>query len=139
MEKNKFNLIIAGMSVVLIVISVYVLINSPLEMKTLDLSFVVGEHLGFDLNASSLSFGIIMPGGSAVRRVVMQNNYDFPIKVEIYTSKNIRGYVFAEPEHLIESGKTEQISFNLIVPEYMEHGEYSGEVYFKFRKASSAI
>ncbi len=136
--KNKVTsgeLIVIVISLILIAISFYFILSSPLETKTIEARFEVGKSIGFDVNSSGLIFGRLTPGSSASRTVEIENNYEFPIRINILISPELEGYVCAEPKYVLDAGELKKISFSASVPEDAKSGNYTGKVLFEFRKA----
>ena len=133
---NKRNYILLLVSIALIIFSIYLWISRPLETKVLNAEFIVDKNIGVDLNSSELNFGKISPGGSVVRRVIIENNYEFPVKAKIFASRNIINFLYADGEYILTPGEKIYAPINLRVPEGMEFGNYSGKVKFEFRKSS---
>ena len=52
-------------------------------------TLTVGNHTGFDLNKTVLSFGTITNGTSSSRNITINNNYDFPVRFEFDVQGNI--------------------------------------------------
>jgi len=119
-----------------IIYSVYLIISAPLETKNLEVKFIVGQNAGFDLNKSLLTFGRIPPGGSAVREINIENNYNFPVEIRVYASKNIAEYINIEQEYLkINASGKNKIPVTVNLPADMSFGEYSGRLVFKIYKS----
>ena len=134
MEKNKFSLIIIFVSVFIILVSLYFFVNRPLMIKTIEVNFIVSKDAGIDLGEGELSFGRLRFGDSVARNVIIENNYDFPIRVDILVSNNLKDFLFSESEYYFEIGEEIYISFNLVVPKGVELMDYEGEVRFEIYK-----
>tara|TARA_Y100000310_G_C20651598_1_gene799728 strand:+ start:1657 stop:2109 length:453 start_codon:yes stop_codon:yes gene_type:complete len=106
----------------------------PLDVKKLDIRFEVGERLGVVLDGENLDFGRVLAGSSSVKTVSIENNFDFLIKVEVFVDRRLKDFIFAEPEISIDSGEVINLPINLILPDDIEKGNYSGGLRFEFRK-----
>ena len=62
--------------------------SRPVYVKMLDVEFEVGDTLGIALSEEGLDFGQLLVGGSAVRAVELGNEFEFPVKVEVFVDKN---------------------------------------------------
>ena len=133
-KDNLTNILILIVSLLLICFSFYLWFSRPLEVRFLDVSFIVGNKMGFDLNSSSLTFGIVLPGSAGVKTVLIENNYDFPVKLRVLVSKELRGFIFSDSEIIILSKGVVPVDFTLILPAEIALGNYSGKLMFEFRK-----
>ena len=134
-KENIFYYIILFIIVILVAFSLYIWMSRPLKVQTLDVSFTVGDTIGVDLNSSLVSFGRVLREGSAVRNVIVKNEYDYPVKIDIFVSKDISEYVSVSSYFVILPGEEIRIPINLKIPEDMEFGEYSGKIKFEFIKS----
>jgi hypothetical protein len=97
-----------------------------------DSSLIVGDHVGFDLNSSALTFGMIGLSGTAERGVIINNNNSFSQRVKIYTRGNISQFLLVSQNNLIVPPNTEkQVDFIASIPADIEFGQYSGQVRVK--------
>ncbi len=133
--KNKNDYILIVIISILIVFSVYLMTYNPIETKILNVRFIVDERIGIDVNSSELNFGKILPGNSAVRRVSAENNFNFPVKMKIFVSKDISNFIFIEREYTLLPEEKILIPITLKIPQQTGFGSYSGELKFEFRKA----
>ena len=139
--KRKINLILI-FSVIVILISVIVLIfsitnylNKPIEKREFEVKFAVESgRAGFDINGSALTFGIIPPGGGGTRKIDIENNHDFPVKVKFFVSENLAGYMEFPEEMILERGQKETISVNINMPRDAEQTNYTGIFRIEFYK-----
>jgi len=131
-KKEYGYLIIA---VVLIFVSVYFLFSRPLETRFVDVKIEVGDKVGIILNESEMDFGILPRGSTSLKKIDVGNDRDFPLKVDIFISKNLKDFVFSESEIIISEGKVSAIPFTAIIPVDMPKGNYSGEIKFEFYRA----
>jgi hypothetical protein len=131
---RKINLVFIFLIVVFLIIW---FLFQPLDIKKLDVKFEVGERfgvVGISGESSELNFGELLAGSSSVKTIKIENNFDFPIKVEVFTEKKLKDFIFAEPEIIMDSGEIVNLPINLILPDKIEKGNYSGWLRFEFRK-----
>ncbi len=133
-KDNLTNVLILIVSLFLICFSFYLWFSRPLEVRVLDVGFIVGNKMGFDLNSSSLTFGIVLPGSAGVKTVLIENNYDFPVKLRVLVSKELGDFIFSDSEIIILSKGVVPVDFTLILPAEIALGNYSGKLMFEFRK-----
>lgn len=133
-KKDEFyfyTLLVFSLFLVFSSIFIWTSISRPIGVEELDVRFIVGENPGFDLDLDVLAFGRIQPGMSSTRKITINNPYDFPIEVKIFVSKNIAEYIVAESSVYIYSDKNISLTINLIIPEDLDFGNYSGKIRFE--------
>ena len=113
-KTKKWCFLVLGILLILIIFFFYIWVSSPLKVETLDVSFIVGPSIGFDLNSSLLTFGMITPGGSGARKVFIENNYDFDVVVDIFVSENILEFIFSSSQVVILSGEKKRLFLILL-------------------------
>ena len=92
----------------------YVVVN----VQTLDMHVNITDgHLGFNADSDKMYFGSVSGKGSSIseRRVFVENNNDFPVKIDVFLFGDLKDYVY-----IIEGGVTE-----------LNSGE-SGYLYYRF-------
>lgn len=104
-----------------------------LEVKEVPVSFSIGENVGFDLNQTHLTFGVVPLGVSSSRNVQIENNYDFPIVVNLDAKGNVSDFLFFENSFVLEEGEVRKvgISVNSLDGEF---GNYSGYLLVRFER-----
>jgi hypothetical protein len=113
--------------VVIMIFSVYIINKSPIDKETVAVKYIIGDRSGFDLNASALNFGMIQPGDSGTRSVVITNNRNFPIYVEFRTDKNLDGLLsFDRARQRIEPFTNFTFSVSIFIPKNATLGNYTG-------------
>jgi len=128
---NYSLLVISG---ILIIFTISLWMNKPLKVETMDLKFMVGDTVGIDLNPSGLIFGRVIQGGEATRSVIVDNDYDFDVRLKILVSKDLADYVYTESQLIIPAKESIQIPISLKVPQDIMYGNYSGKIKFEFRR-----
>jgi len=108
--------------------------SKPLEMKQIEVTFLVGNNPGFDLNTSALTFGKIPQGSSSTRSILLENPFNFPITAEIYPSENIADLLSCNLKITIDKEPIHE-PFTLSIPNNYSFGNYSGNINIYFRKA----
>ncbi len=136
-KRNKLLIFGVAAALILFVIAAAIFVSRlPLESRTLDVRFEVSDKLGADLNDSALTFGKLFPGSSAVRKLEVANNRNFPVEIEFFASEEIASFLIAENKTL-PAGENFSIPITLIIPKEMPYGNYSGKlrmVVTKFRE-----
>jgi hypothetical protein len=146
MKKRKRNSYIIPalifISVIIIIASAYEIFtkfpssSQILNKKTIYSSFIISDHAGFDLNSTALTFGMITPGGTAKRSIILTNDFDKDIKVTIESKGNISGYLIAsENEFILLKKEKKKIEFSILSPSSINSGKYDGYITFVFWEA----
>ena len=122
---------------------VYVLVFSMFYLHSVvftnvvvyDSTVIVGDHIGFDLNTTALTFGMVTSGGTSSNREIIITNADLLQKVEIYGQGEIFDWIIIpESSFIIEPNTNKNISFSISVPDNVSFGEHTGKIKFKFTK-----
>jgi hypothetical protein len=137
MKKNKLNLLLSALAIILTAFSIWNLIQRPIEVRTMEVNFSVGATMGVNIDTDKLYFGRVAPGGSSERAVNIENTHDFPVKIKIFATDNIADYIFLDKEFIASPNNITQVPITLKVPESTPYGDYTGELRFEFRKTSS--
>jgi hypothetical protein len=103
-----------------------------LKVEKVDVSFAIGEYGGFNLNKTALTYGTITRGGSAVRNVIIGNEYSFPIIVKVFASGSLVQFLTVEENLSLEPGESRKVAVAVQAPRDAEFGNYSGELSFVF-------
>jgi hypothetical protein len=133
-SRRNLNYLLLALAVALILFSFYSLSLAPFKTDVLNVRFMVGKTIGIDLNSSEVNFGMINPGGSATRNVIIHNDYNHPILIDISVSRNIVKYLFVDSSFSVSINESIKIPIKLGLPKDLEFGNYSGKIKFEFRK-----
>jgi hypothetical protein len=133
-SRRNLNYLLLAIAVALILFSFYSWGLAPLKTEVLNVRFVANKTIGVDLNSSELNFGMVNPGMSAVRNVIISNDYNHPIHVDISVSKNIIEYLSVDSSFHINPNESIRIPITLQLSKEVEFGNYSGKIKFEFRK-----
>lgn len=135
--ENKYNYLIIlalGISIVLFFLALCSSKFEILEEREILAKVTIGETSGFDANPTMLSFGTITHNSFSKREVMIENNYNFPIQVEVFVEGNISKILLFEKRINLDSGEKEIVEFRATVLNGEEQGFYSGKVKFIFEK-----
>jgi len=134
-QKNNLLVFFIFLAVIMLLANIYMFFNikDVLEIKEIGSSIIVSDSIGFDLNSSSLTFGKVTRGGSSNRILKFENNYDFPVYVEIYGKGEINKFV-KQSRYFVEARGKKEIHVNAYVPEDIEFGRYKGKVIVVIKK-----
>lgn len=117
-----------------IVVFFYYYSTKPIEIRKVDVRYFVDRKIGFDLNASALTFGIIPPGGSSTRNMTIGNSRGFPIRAVVLVDKNLSSMIISERNVSVGAYDSRVVVFTLSIPSNYTLGNYSGSVLLKIYK-----
>ncbi|MFH1787745.1 MAG: hypothetical protein ABH811_03070 [archaeon] len=126
--KKKLTIFLLIMSLAMFLLVLYV--NSKIVLKEEEIiaTLIVGKKSGFDANTTALTFGMIAPGSSSSRSLVIENGYDFPIKVEFSAKGNIADFLIFEKIIYLDPRETSKLSIGTIIITNENPGNYSGKM-----------
>jgi len=136
-EKNKtfyVAVFILVLSMSLFLVALYIKSAVVLEEKEIIATLRVGDIAGFDANATALTFGTITSHSSSYRNLTIENNYEFPIKVEFRAKGNITEFLVFDRVVYLDVGEEKSIRVDTIVPVDKEYGSYSGKMVVVMKK-----
>jgi len=138
LKRKKLYLILA---ILLVLLSCFMLWNIlkekgiiPLKTMTAYTTLTVGNHTGFDLNKTVLSFGTITNGTSSSRNITINNNYDFPVRFEFDVQGNISKFLVYSKNIYLNPKEEKSIMFLTHFVSNETFGEYSGRIIMKVKK-----
>ena len=106
----------------------------PAEVKTIEMYLTVGNYTGFDVNASALIFGTVMPSSSAQRTVNITNIDENMHKVYIKPTGELAKWTSISEDKLILKGdESREVKVRVSAPLDAEHGEYTGKLKIIFK------
>mgnify|MGYP001618538451 CR=1 FL=1 len=136
--KNK--IIIIAITLIIIIISGTILYSnirdylSIIEKKVVYAKVNIGDHIGFDLNSTALTFGMIPSGGSASRDITLQNIHNNSVKIQIYITGYIKDFISAsENNFILNDNESKNITFTVAAPKNTPSNSYDGNVIFLMR------
>lgn len=126
----KFNsrLIISGILVflVLMILLFFVYVNVKIiGYKTYGVDYVIGDHIGINLDGDAVHFGTAR-GDMVLRRgVVISSDIDVLVKTEL---TGIDYVAVKEDEFILLAGEKKELELVLELPPNIEKGTYTGEL-----------
>ncbi len=142
-RKNK-NLLLVILPVIVIFLLVFLFFYlkdffSVLEKKEVYSSVIVSDKYGIDVNGSALVFGMITPGSSSSRELIIKNNYGRDVYAEFYVKGDISKFLKISGNNiLLKKNETRKIGFIVYVPEKSKYGIYNGEVVVLIKTSEKA-
>ena len=132
---KRFSYSIFGISFLILIISLvgFFLYRLPLQKESFYASVnIVDDNLiGFNADSNDLNFGTISRGESSLRKIVIDNKYDFPIIAVVEIDGDIEQLLNFDKEFYIDKYEKKSIPFNVFVDYNVLEGNYSGNVSFK--------
>ena len=97
--------------------------------------FIVSEDIGFDLNNTTKTFGLVQPGQSSSREVSIENNHNIPVLVIIKSKGEISNFlIVSENDFILKPNEKKEISFSVFPTKDIEFREYNGFVEIVLKK-----
>ncbi len=101
----------------------------------LDMYAKVGGHFGINADADAMKFGMIMPGTSGERSILVSNSATYPLRVVILKSGDMADWVNpSENKFILKENESKQIIFEVNAPKNSNFGNYTGKVKIIFKK-----
>ena len=94
---------------------------------------VTNGRIGFDVNGTALTFGVVGEGISSSRNIIFTNNYDFPVIVKINANGGIKSLLRFDDVVRVELGETKKIPF-ILTPSSNDDGFYDGSITFTIKR-----
>mgnify|MGYP001569399582 FL=1 len=139
-QKERINkifiivLILFLLSAGLLVFTLIIKEGRNLGESELYLSFSISDRSGFDVNTSALTMGMVRPGDSASRSFLVENNFNFPIDVELYTKGNVSRFIQVERHFSLNNGENKTVSISAVAASNDSYGFYDGKLLVVFKK-----
>ena len=116
------------LSISLFLVALYIRSAIILEKKEIIATVRVGDIAGFDANTSALTFGTITSGSLSYRNLTIENNYEFPIKVEFSAKGDITKFLLFDKMIYLDIGEKKSVKISTIIPVDEDYGSYSGKM-----------
>ena len=140
MKSKQITILLISISLITIGLSFlfysYAYLPSKLvDVKSLPYDFTVQYHVGLVGDMDAVKFGGVSPGGFGKRWLHINNQYEFPVKVEIKIKGQKQEWISAEENNFVLQPYTyKNVTIIVGVPEYASTGNYTGILtayYFK--------
>ncbi|MBN2421057.1 hypothetical protein JXB27_02145 [Candidatus Woesearchaeota archaeon] len=96
-------------------------------MREFNATFKVSRTAGLAADSDTLNFGMVPPGGTSRREIILYHEYKEPLKVKIYYSGSIRHVLSPAESFYINPG--EEVKIGIIAYGIGEvNTEYSGKI-----------
>ena len=106
------------------------------DVREFNMSLIVGDHAGFDVDTERLAFGMVSPGGnSCIRFIDLSNKKDHSLKVYINFYGNFAEWVsVSENYFVLKPNEEKKLSFTAAAPKNAAYGNYTGKARFVFKR-----
>lgn len=106
------------------------------DVREFNMSLIVGDHAGFDVDTEKLAFGMVSPGGNSCTRFIdLSNKKDYPLKIYINFYGDFADWVSVSNNYFIlNPGEEKKLSFSASAPGDAAYGNYTGKVRFVFKR-----
>ncbi|MEM4325850.1 MAG: hypothetical protein QXU40_00930 [Candidatus Pacearchaeota archaeon] len=101
------------------------------QIRIIDAEVQVSNFLGFNIDTEELIFGVMMPGNTGKRVVIL--NSSKPVFVKIKSKGDIAKWISFSDNNFILDGYKE-INFYISIPDDAKYGNYTGKVIVYFLK-----
>ena len=128
MNKNKLIILMFVISVVMFFFVLYINSTFVLKKEEIIATLIIGDRAGFDINGTALTFGMIAPGTNSKRDLIIENDYNFPIKFEFNVKGDIEKFLVFDEVVYLKPGENKTVSIYTITPDNEEYGNYSGKM-----------
>ncbi len=136
---KRFSIVLFCISFVTFLLSIYLLFTGPVSLQTTDIRasvFISEDIMGFDLNSSALTYGSIVRGSSSTKRISIQNDFLFPVRVRATFYGPISHFLEDSPDIEIFPGETSSMPFTLVTKYDSPLGKYEGFARILFYRVS---
>ncbi len=117
---------------ILLIIGLFLYINVKIIGFTeYDIDYVVGDHIGINLDEDSIHFGTGSAGMVLTRDITIGSDVDIDVKVKL---SGIDYVTVEETEFLVLASEKRSLELIATIPPNLENGVYSGKlkiIYFK--------
>ena len=106
------------------------------DVREFNITLIIGDHAGFDVNTEKLAFGMVMPASSSsTRYVLLSNKKDYPLNVHINFYGNLAEWItVSENYFVLEPCEEKKLSFSASAPKGSAYGNYTGTARFVFKR-----
>ena len=122
--------------IITLIINIALTFAKPVYEKEVVVAFSVGENPGITTNTDILDFGRLMPGSSVGRLMFLENQYAFPIEINIFISPELDGFIYGKKSVVLDPGQKIEYGIALKVPKNSEFMNVTGIIRFEGYKMS---
>ena len=137
-RKNKLYFFIFFMFVLSLCLFLFVIYLKHINViKIIELNAIlsVGDVPSFNTENDTLYFGTITSNTSSQRTLTVENNYDFPIKVEFSVKGNIEEFLVFDKIIFLDVEESKEVNISTIILTDEKQGNYSGRFIVTIKKS----
>jgi len=117
------------------VVSLLYFYITTIDIREVEMDLKVGNRIGINVGSDKIWFGMVTPGGSATRNIILTNDYPFPVLVKLMIYGDLKSYVsLSESNVVLEPNTKKEVSVTVFVPSDMRYGNYTGTLKAVFKK-----
>jgi len=136
--RNKLrrnNLFKAYFTALLLILFVFFIIYvKPVEVRNMDVKYIVGGNGGFDVDSTVLTFGRAPPGAVSTRPLIIENKHSFPVAVFLEASPGVADLLSFRRFAYLNPGETTKVYVSLHIPKGQAYGNYTGNLSLSIRR-----
>jgi hypothetical protein len=133
-SSNKIIFILLFFFIILVGVIFFSYSARPLDVKHINIVFIVEDSIGISASSSELDYGIIPPGLSSTKKITIHNPFDFEMIAKISVEKDLKEFIFGDWEVVVLPNESLEYPVRLQVPYDAEFGNYSGLLRIEFYK-----
>lgn len=137
MLKEKDKKLILAVCAILFILSLILIFlkfyNLVLVEKEINSSIIIRDRAGFDLTKGVMNFGMVLPGSSASRNLILENSYNSRVRIEIIPGGDMK-FFLKKQVFSLAGNENKTIGLSAIVPEDMAFGNYTGSILIRIKK-----
>lgn len=118
------------------IVSVLYNLLTVVNIKDIEMDIKVGNKIGIIVDNDKLWFGMTNPSGTSTRKMVVGNDYDYPLAISFTPLGEIKQWIsVSENPAVLNIGETKEIGITATVPPDTPYGNYTGIMRVIFTKA----
>ena len=105
-------------------------------IRAYNMSIIVDDHIGFDTDNTTLSFGMVVPGAaSSIRYIHLKNSNDHPVTAEFRCSGEMAEWVSLHgKERVLAPQEEAKVPVMAAAPKNTGFGNYTGLMRITFKR-----
>ena len=106
------------------------------KVRVYNMTLIVYDHIGFDVDNETLAFGMVMPGtASSTRFLNVANGRDYPVLVQFTGTGEMAQWVsLHNTEIVLDPYETREVRVSANPPAEVAYGNYTGKFKIVFKK-----
>ena len=137
-KENKIYVLVGlifVLSLSLFLFAIYFKSSMILDKEEINAKLVVMDVLGFAVSNESLDFGGLKADTSSYKKIILTNDYEFPIRAEFEYKGDISVFLVDLFPVYLDVGEKKNVTVRTItIPEGTAYGNYTGKVVIVFKR-----